>query len=173
MQIFCNKFLSLHKQSLQGETMEKLTSNETISSITAYQLKSLEKVSRELTAISNVTVEESNSSDRIEKTTQVRQVEEADRNLRTSELKRASESRATLTREVKDRIDDVLAYLNNEMRMRSRRIQFTIDRESSSAVITVVRADTGAVIRQIPSQQILDLSNNLDQLKGLIFDEAF
>lgn len=173
MQIFCNKFLSLYKQSLQGKTMEKLTSNETISSITAHQLKSLEKVSRELAAITNVTVAESNSSNRIEKTTQVRQVEEADRILQTSKLKTASENRATLTREVKDRIDDVLAYLNNEMRTRSRRIQFTIDRESSSAVITVVRADTGAVIRQIPSQQLLDLSNNLDQLKGLIFDESF
>jgi flagellar protein FlaG len=153
--------------------MEKLTSNETISSITAHQLKPLEKVSRDLASLSNVTVEKSNSSNRIEKTTQVRQVEEVNRNLQTSALRSASENRATLTREVKDRIDDVLAYLNNEMRMRSRRIQFTIDRESSSAVITVVRADTGAVIRQIPSQQILDLSNNLDQLKGLIFDEAF
>jgi flagellar protein FlaG len=150
--------------------MEKLTAAESISSITANQMKSLETVSRELASLSKISVAKSDVSNPIEKTTQLR---EADPRLRTRELKTAGENRAILRKEVQDRIDDVLAYLNNEMRMRSRQLKFGVDRQSNTTVIQVVRTDTGAVIRQIPSQQLLDLTNNLEQLKGLIFDEAF
>lgn len=150
--------------------MEKLTATESISSITANQMKSLETISRELASLSKISVAKSDVSDPIEKTTQLR---EADPRLRTRELKTAGENRAILRKEVQDRIDDVLAYLNNEMRMRSRQLKFGVDRQSNTTVIQVVRTDTGAVIRQIPSQQLLDLTNNLEQLKGLIFDEAF
>jgi flagellar protein FlaG len=59
------------------------------------------------------------------------------------------------------------------MRMRSRQLKFGVDRQSNATVIQVVRTDTGAVIRQIPSQELLDLSSNLAKLKGLMFDEAF
>ena len=150
--------------------MEKLTATESISSITANQMKSLETISRELASLSKISVAKSDVSDPIEKTTQLR---EADPRLRTRELKTAGENRAILRKEVQDRVDDVLAYLNNEMRMRSRQLKFGVDRQSNTTVIQVVRTDTGAVIRQIPSQQLLDLANNLEQLKGLMFDEAF
>jgi len=150
--------------------MEKLTATESISSITANQMKSLETISRELASLSKISVAKSDVSNPIEKTTQLR---EADPRLRTRELKTAGENRAILRKEVQDRIDDVLAYLNNEMRMRSRQLKFGVDRQSNTTVIQVVRTDTGAVIRQIPSQQLLDLANNLEQLKGLMFDEAF
>lgn len=150
--------------------MEKLTAAESISSITANQMKSLETISRELASLSKISVAKSDVSDPIEKTTQLR---EADPGLQTRELKRAGENRAILRKEVQDRIDDVLAYLNNEMRMRSRQLKFGVDRQSNATVIQVVRTDTGAVIRQIPSQELLDLANNLEQLKGLMFDEAF
>ena len=150
--------------------MEKLTTAESISSITANQMKSLETISREIASLSKISVSESDISNPIEKTTQLRQ---SDPGLQTRELKRASENRAVLTKEVQDRIDDVLAYLNNEMRMRSRQLKFGVDRQSNATVIQVVRTDTGAVIRQIPSQELLDLSSNLAKLKGLMFDEAF
>jgi flagellar protein FlaG len=150
--------------------MEKLTAAESISSITANQMKSLETISRELASLSKISVAKSDVSNPIEKTTQLR---EADPGLQTRELKRAGENRAILRKEVQDRIDDVLAYLNNEMRMRSRQLKFGVDRQSNATVIRVVRTDTGAVIRQIPSQELLDLANNLEQLKGLMFDEAF
>ena len=150
--------------------MEKLTSAESISSITANQMKSLETISRELASLSKISVAKSDISSPIEKTIQLRQ---ADPRLKTRELESAGENRAILRKEVQDRIDDVLAYLNNEMRMRSRQLKFGVDRQSNATVIQVVRTDTGAVIRQIPSQELLDLANNLEQLKGLMFDEAF
>lgn len=150
--------------------MEQLTATESMSNTTTSQLKSLETMSRELASLSKISIEKSNLSNPIEKTTQVKK---SDQGLQAQELKRASEKRVILSKEVQDRIDDVLAYLNNEMRLRSRTLKFSVDRLSNSTVIQVVRTDTGAVIRQIPSQELIDLTNNLEQLKGLIFDESF
>ena len=133
-------------------------------------MKSLETISRELASLSKISVAKADRSSPIEKTIQRRQ---ADPRRKTRELESAGENRAILRKEVQDRIDDVLAYLNNEMRMRSRQLKFGVDRQSNATVIQVVRTDTGAVIRQIPSQELLDLANNLEQLKGLMFDEAF
>jgi flagellar protein FlaG len=150
--------------------MEQLTATESMSNTTTSQLKSLETMSRELASLSKISIEKSDLSNPIEKTTQVKK---SDQGLQAQELNRASEKRVILSKEVQDRIDDVLAYLNNEMRLRSRTLKFSVDRLSNSTVIQVVRTDTGAVIRQIPSQELIDLTNNLDQLKGLIFDESF
>lgn len=150
--------------------MEQLTATESKSNTTTSQLKSLETMSRELASLSKISIEKSDLSNPIEKTTQVKK---SDQGLQAQELNRASEKRVILSKEVQDRIDDVLAYLNNEMRLRSRTLKFSVDRLSNSTVIQVVRTDTGAVIRQIPSQELIDLTNNLDQLKGLIFDESF
>lgn len=150
--------------------MEQLTATESMSNTTTSQLKSLETMSRELASLSKISIEKSDLSNPIEKTTQVKK---SDQGLQAQELNRASEKRVILSKEVQDRIDDVLAYLNNEMRLRSRTLKFSVDRLSNSTVIQVVRTDTGAVIRQIPSQELIDLTNNLEQLKGLIFDESF
>jgi flagellar protein FlaG len=120
--------------------------------------------------LSTLSIEKSDLSNPIKKTTQVNKTDQV---LQAQELKKASDKRAILNKEVQDRVDDVLAYLNNEMRMRSRQLKFSVDRQSNSTVIQVVRTDTGAVIRQIPSQELIDLSNNLEKLKGLIFDESF
>lgn len=150
--------------------MEQLKATESMSNTTTSQLKSLETMSRELASLSKISIEKSALSTPTKKTTQVNK---ADQGLQTQELKKASEKPAILSKEVQDRVDDVLAYLNNEMRMRSRQLKFSVDRQSNSTVIEVVRTDTGQVIRQIPSQELIDLSNNLEKLKGLIFDESF
>jgi flagellar protein FlaG len=150
--------------------MEQLKATESRSNTTTSQLKSLETMSRELASLSKLSIEKSDLSNPIKKTTQVNKTDQV---LQAQELKKASDKRAILNKEVQDRVDDVLAYLNNEMRMRSRQLKFSVDRQSNSTVIQVVRTDTGAVIRQIPSQELIDLSNNLEKLKGLIFDESF
>ena len=150
--------------------MEQLKATESRSNTTTSQLKSLETMSRELASLSKLSIEKSDLSKPIKKTTQVNKTDQV---LQAQELKKASDKRAILNKEVQDRVDDVLAYLNNEMRMRSSQLKFSVDRQSNSTIIQVVRTDTGAVIRQIPSQELIDLSNNLEKLKGLIFDESF
>lgn len=46
-------------------------------------------------------------------------------------------------------------------------ILFSIDKESGSTIIKVIDSSTQEVIRQIPSEEMLEISRALDQLQGL------
>ena len=47
-------------------------------------------------------------------------------------------------------------------------MEFSIDEESGRTVVKVIDRETKDVIRQIPSQEALDLAQALDKLQGLL-----
>jgi flagellar protein FlaG len=47
-------------------------------------------------------------------------------------------------------------------------IEFSIDKDSGRTVVKVVDRETEEIIRQIPSQEMLDLARALDKLQGLL-----
>lgn len=47
-------------------------------------------------------------------------------------------------------------------------LQFTVDEESEIPVVKVVDRETKEVIRQIPSQEAIEISKALDRLDGLL-----
>jgi flagellar protein FlaG len=47
-------------------------------------------------------------------------------------------------------------------------IKFSIDEDSGRTVVKVIDRETQDVIRQIPSQEMLDLAQALDKLQGLL-----
>lgn len=47
-------------------------------------------------------------------------------------------------------------------------INFSIDSESGRTVVKVIDRSTKEIIRQIPSQEFLDMSKALDRLQGLL-----
>ena len=89
------------------------------------------------------------------------------------DLLRGIEKRTALREETRNHVVKVISHLNSEMIQRNRLITFSVDDRSGTMVIKVIRSDTNSVIKQIPAQQLLDLANDLDQLKGLIFDENY
>ena len=50
-------------------------------------------------------------------------------------------------------------------------IKFSIDEESGQTIVKVVDRETQDVIRQIPSQEMLDLAQALDKLQGLLIKQ--
>lgn len=50
-------------------------------------------------------------------------------------------------------------------------IKFSIDEDSGETVVKVVDRETQEVIRQIPSQEMLDLAQALDKLQGLLIKQ--
>jgi flagellar protein FlaG len=50
-------------------------------------------------------------------------------------------------------------------------IQFSIDEDSGVTVVKVVDRETKDVIRQIPSEEMLDLAQALDKLQGLLIKQ--
>lgn len=58
--------------------------------------------------------------------------------------------------------------INRQMQDSSRDLNFSIDEGSDRVVITVKRATTGEVIRQIPDQALLRVAHNIEDIKGLL-----
>lgn len=50
-------------------------------------------------------------------------------------------------------------------------IKFSIDEDSGRTVVRVIDRETQEVIRQIPSQEMLDLAQALDKLQGLLIKQ--
>ncbi|RTL57756.1 MAG: flagellar protein FlaG [Rhodocyclaceae bacterium] len=50
-------------------------------------------------------------------------------------------------------------------------LQFSVDKETGNTVIRVVDESTQELIRQIPSQEFLDMVKSLDNLAGLLFKQ--
>lgn len=58
--------------------------------------------------------------------------------------------------------------LNDHAQDLQRSLQFRVDEESGSIVVKVMDSQTNEVIRQIPSQEALDMANSLKMAEGLI-----
>lgn len=70
-----------------------------------------------------------------------------------------------------ERVVKATELLNEFMERSSIAIHFSIDRDSEKLVVKVVRAQSGELIRQIPSEVALKLSQALDTLNGLIIQD--
>jgi flagellar protein FlaG len=62
--------------------------------------------------------------------------------------------------------------LNRAMRVVGTKLSFSIDSVTKKPVVRVVDADTQEVIRQIPSEEMLRVSQQITELMGILFDHA-
>jgi flagellar protein FlaG len=65
-----------------------------------------------------------------------------------------------------------LQEVNKVMDALSISVRFQIDPEDQQMVIKVVDQDSGKVIRQFPSEEVVRISKALDNLKGLLFAQT-
>lgn len=63
-----------------------------------------------------------------------------------------------------------VAELNDHMQNLNRNILFSVDDKSGDTVIKVVDSETEELIRQIPSQEVLDVRNSVEKYRGLLFE---
>lgn len=62
--------------------------------------------------------------------------------------------------------------LNVQMEQRSTKVQFSIDEESKNLIVRVLNKETGEVIRQIPSEEVLNLTKTLKDFRGLMLSSV-
>ncbi len=72
---------------------------------------------------------------------------------------------------VAERIDQSIDTLNKRMEELGRSVRFSKDREFDREVITVVNPDSGDIVRQIPTEYAIRVSEGLKSLRGLLFDD--
>lgn len=51
-------------------------------------------------------------------------------------------------------------------------LNFVIDRTSGKPLVRITDRETGALIRQIPSQEMLDIAKSIDRLQGVLMSQS-
>jgi flagellar protein FlaG len=69
--------------------------------------------------------------------------------------------------EIKQNLDAI----NTQLRSMNSSIQFIVDGKSNDIVVKIVDNETGKVIRQIPSEDVLRIREHLKEMSGLIMEE--
>jgi len=85
---------------------------------------------------------------------------------------------ATLTRKAveqtpeveRDQLRSAVSDLQDFVQSVRRDINFNLDEESGRVVVNVTEAASGDVIRQLPSEEALRLSENLSEIRSLLFE---
>jgi flagellar protein FlaG len=71
------------------------------------------------------------------------------------------QSEAEVLAEVVEQLSEVVTLMNKGL-------AFSVDEDSGSAIVKVMDIDTGDIIRQIPSDEALELAQKLQDVKGLL-----
>lgn len=66
-------------------------------------------------------------------------------------------------------VERAVADMNDFFQTVQRSLQFTLDEESGTMVVQI-KDDAGKVVKQIPTEEALELSRRLDQFRGLLFE---
>ena len=70
-----------------------------------------------------------------------------------------------ITREV---VEEATKKIQKFVEPKAAELQFSIDDDSGLSVVKIIDMRTKELIRQIPSQDIIDMSNTLERLQGLL-----
>lgn len=73
-------------------------------------------------------------------------------------------------RQTTERMQAVAQQLRDYLSSVGRDLEFRVDADTHSMVITVKEADTGAVIRQIPTPEALQMRRYIDEWSGTFLD---
>ena len=64
-----------------------------------------------------------------------------------------------------------ISMLNEQMKATGRGLGFSYDEAKNSPVIKVTDTNSGEVVRQIPSQEVLKMAHHIDALKGILYNK--
>jgi len=64
----------------------------------------------------------------------------------------------------KEELDKTVVKLNDSLQVVQRNLEFSIDKELGQVVINVIDKKTKDIVRQIPSEEVLELAKNLHKI---------
>lgn len=70
----------------------------------------------------------------------------------------------------REQIEDAVASIQEFVQSVQRSINFSVEDGSGRVVVKVTDAESGSVIRQIPSEEALRLAENLSEVRSLLFE---
>jgi len=67
-------------------------------------------------------------------------------------------------------VNEAVNRLNEYVQTLRRDLQFRVDKETNSVVVTVLDSQTHEVIRQIPAEEVLAVAKSIDKVQGVLID---
>jgi flagellar protein FlaG len=60
--------------------------------------------------------------------------------------------------------------MNDYMQNFNRSLKFSVDEGSGDTIVKVIDSETEKVVRQIPSEEVLDARNAIEKFRGLLLE---
>lgn len=67
-------------------------------------------------------------------------------------------------------VGEVVDRLRSQVKNLQRDLNFSVDDSTGDVIVQVVDGESGKVVRQIPSEEILRLAERLDEMRSLLFE---
>jgi flagellar protein FlaG len=67
-----------------------------------------------------------------------------------------------------DEVNEAVKQLNNAMKTMSQGLEFSVDHDVDKIVVKVVDQQTQEVLRQMPTQEALEIAKAMDRVQGLL-----
>lgn len=74
--------------------------------------------------------------------------------------------------EMRKNLEEAVSRLNEQMQRNGRDLSFSMDEKINRPVITVKNIETGEVVRQIPTEEVVRMAHSIEDMKGLLFNET-
>ncbi len=74
--------------------------------------------------------------------------------------------------EMRANLQEAVSRLNDQMKRNGRDLSFSMDEKIDRPIITVKNLQTGEVVRQIPTEEVVRIAHSIEDMKGLLFNQT-
>lgn len=94
-----------------------------------------------------------------------------------TQAKRTAEDRAVLFKDASDvkrdippkELEKVASEIQIHLKRLNTELRLEVDSRSKKVVVKIIDPDNGQVIRQVPSEEMLEISKRMDEIIGVLF----
>jgi flagellar protein FlaG len=140
--------------------MERVTSGDPAATASLRTANTVERKERATSPSSEVSLAEVSSPTELPIATVAAQAEEG-----------KTRSLSTLA-SVTQSIDDAVEVLNQALSMKSTAAFIRRDEDLNRYLVTIKDKDSGEIVREIPDEALIRFARNLQELRGILFDET-
>ena len=89
-----------------------------------------------------------------------------------SVVRQAADVKAEIAKPSNDQLKQSVDDINKVLASSSISVQFQVDPDYKDLIVKIVDQDSGKLIRQMPTEDVVRISKAMDNLKGLLFSKA-
>jgi flagellar protein FlaG len=76
------------------------------------------------------------------------------------------------TETMRKNLEEAIARINEMVRDGGRGLNFSLDEKLGRPIVTVKNLESGEVVRQIPTEVVVRVAHSIEDLKGMLHNEA-